>query len=243
MIGYLFNDLFPAFAEDVAWTLKLGRPEKMSVTKLSHTLVTERTVDLVTTLTLLAGVLLSYPALPEWIKKGGILIALLSIAALNLLVLVYITGRRWIPPLDGMLAQLLLGTVRTKPDQMVVSVLERIAGMFRPSHAVRFLLLTGYILTIEAVMVCIVATSVSLPLALRNALLVLLVLAMGSMVLSSPGQFGTVQFISLATLDWLDRKGPLALAFIAPLHMLTLGGSTAINAVCLLVRDRSPLPL
>lgn len=243
MIGYLLNNLLPARAGDVARALELGRSEKMSRTKVFATLVTERTVDLVTTLTLLAAVLLSYPALPEWIKKGGVVIALLAVCAMSLLVLAHTTGRHWIPPLVGMLAQWLPEAVRTKLDQMVMSALEGIAGMFRPSHAVGFLLLTGLVWTIEVVMVYMVAASVGLPLALGNALLVLLVLAMGSMVPSSPGQVGTYEFVGLAALALVALQGPLALAFIVLLHLLTLVGSTTIGVMCLLVRERSPLPL
>jgi glycosyltransferase 2 family protein len=240
MIGYLLNNILPARAGDVARALELGRSERMSRTKVFATLVTERTVDLVMTLTLLAAVLLSYPALPEWIKKAGILISLLSIAAMSVLVLAHTTGRRWIPPLVALLAQWLPGAVRRKIDQMVISALEGIAGMFRPSHAVGFLLLTGFIWTIEVVMVYIVAASVGLLLALGNALLVLLVLAMGSMVPSSPGQLGTYEFVGLAALALVALQGPLALAFIVLLHLLTLVGSTMIGVVCLMVRERSP---
>lgn len=243
MIGYLLNNILPARAGDVARALELGRSEKMSRTKVFATLVTERTVDLVTTLSLLAAVLLGYPALPEWIKKAGILIALLSITAMSLLVLAHTTGRRWIPRLVAMLAQWLPEAIQTKLDQMVMSALEGIAGMFRPSHAVGFLLLTGIIWTIEVVMVHIVATSAGLPLALGNALLVLLVLAMGSMVPSSPGQVGTYEFVGLAALALVALQGSLALAFIVLLHLLTLVGSTMIGVACLLVRERSPLLL
>lgn len=243
MIGYLLNNILPARAGDVARALELGRSEKMSRTKAFATLVTERTVDLVTTLTLLAAVLLGYPALPEWIKKAGMLIALLSIAAMSLLVLAHTTGRRWIPRLVAMLSQWLPGAVRTKLDQMVMSTLEGIAGMFRSSHAVGFLLLTGFIWALEVVMVHLVASSVGLPLALGNALLVLLVLAMGSMVPSSPGQLGTYEFVGLAALALVAIQGPMALAFIVMLHLLTLMGSTVIGVVCLLARERSPLLL
>ena len=123
---------------------------------------------------------------------------------------------------------------------MVISALEGIAGIFRPSQAVGFFLLTGFIWTAEVLTVRLVASSVGLPLALGNALLVLVVLAMGSMVPSSPGQVGTYEFIGLAALAMISIHGPLALAFIVILHLLTLLGSTMIGAWCLLVRERSP---
>lgn len=243
MIGCLINNILPARAGDVVRALELGRTERISRTKVFATLMTERTVDLVMTLTLLVSALLSYPALPEWIKKAGILIFLLSIAAMSILILVHTTGRRWISPLVGLFAQWLPGAVRRKIDRMVISALEGIAGMFRPSHAVGFLLLTGFIWIIEVVIVYNVAASVGLELALGNALLVLLVLAVGSMVPSSPGQLGTYELVGLSALALIAIQGPSALAFILLLHLLTLMGSTTIGVMCLLARDRSPLPL
>ena len=243
MIGQLLNNILPVRAGDAARALELGRSEKMSRTKVFATLVTERTVDLVTTLTLLGAVLLSYPGLPDWIKKAAIMIALLSITAMSMLVLANTTGRRWIPRLVAMLSQWLPCRLQAKLDQMVMSALEGIAGMFRPSHAISILLLTGFIWTAEVLMAHIVATSVGLPLALGNALLVLLVLAMGSMVPSSPGQVGVYEFVGLSALALVTIQGPLALAFIVILHLLTLIGSTMIGVVCLLVRERAPLLL
>jgi uncharacterized membrane protein YbhN (UPF0104 family) len=63
------------------------------------------------------------------------------------------------------------------------------------------------------------------------------------MVPSSPGQVGTYEFVGLAALALVALQGPLALAFIVLLHLLTLVGSTMIGVVCLLLRERSPLPL
>lgn len=239
MIGYLLNNFLPARAGDVARALELGRSEQISRTKVFATLVTERTVDLVMTLSLLAGVLTSYPALPDWIKKGGMVVAFFAVCAVSLLVLAHTTGRRWIPALLGLFSQWLPDAVSKKMDQMVISALEGIAGMFRPAHAVGFLLLTGLVWAVEVVMVYMVAAAVGLPLALGNALLVLLVLAMGSMVPSSPGQVGTYEFVGLAALALIAIQGPLALAFIVLLHVLTLAGSTTIGVVCLLMRKHS----
>ena len=240
MIGYLFNNLFPARAGDVARALELGRSEKMSRTKVFATLVTERTVDLFTTLSLLVIVLMSYPALPKTLKESSAVFAFLAFGALSLLVLIHITGQRWITPLLGILARWLPHQVNTRLEQIIHSLLEGIAGMFRPSHAFGFLLLTGLVWTIEVLMVYVVALAVGLPLALGNAFLVLLILAMGSMVPSSPSQVGTYEFVGLAALALIDLKGPLALAFIALLHLLTLAGSTTIGVICLLLRKRSP---
>ncbi len=240
MIGYLLNNILPARAGDVARALELGKSERMSRTKVFATLVTERTGDLVATLVLLALVLLSYPALPEWLQKGGIVVAVLAACAVSLLVFAHTTGRRWIPLLVGLVAHRLPETLGNKLGQMTISALEGIAGMFRPARAAGFLLLTGVSWAVEVGMVYMIAAAVGLPLALGNALFVLLVLALGSMMPSSPGFVGTYEFFGVTALSLIALQGPLALAFIVLLHLLTLVGSTAIGVVCLLLRKRSP---
>jgi uncharacterized protein (TIRG00374 family) len=241
MIGCLLNNLLPARAGDVARALELGRSEQISRTKVFATLLTEKTVDLITTLILLAAVLIAYPALPDWIKKASLMIAILAFCALSLLILAHITGRHWIPQLVTILTNWLPDEIGEKLRRMVFSALEGIAGMFRPSNAIGFLLLTGFIWIVEVLIVYIVAIAVGMPLALGNALLVLLVLAIGSMVPSSPGQVGTFELVGLAALALISLQGPVALAFIILLHLVTLIGSTTIGVVCLLARKKLPL--
>jgi uncharacterized protein (TIRG00374 family) len=239
MIGYLFNSILPARAGDVVRALELGKSEQMSRTKVFATLVTERTVDLVATMTLLAFVLVSYPALPDWIKTGGFVIAILAMCALCMLLLAHTTGRRWIPLLMGKIAQWLPDEIGRKLSQMVISALEGIAGMFQPSRAVGFLVLTSLLWVVEVVLVYLVALAVGLPLALGNALFVLLLLAMGSMVPSSPGFVGTYEFFGVTALSIIGANGAVALAFILILHVVTMLGSTVIGAICLLFRSRA----
>jgi glycosyltransferase 2 family protein len=243
MLGYLLNNLLPARAGDVARALELGRSEQMSRTKVFATLVTERTIDLVVTLSLLGLVLMSYPALPDWIQKAGIAVALVAGSAGLLLVLAHTTGRRWIPMLIGFVTRFLPSAVERKLDAMAISALDGIAGVFRPLHALGFLVLTGFVWVVEVMIVYIVAHALALPLALGNALLVLLILAIGSMVPSSPGQVGTYEFVGLTALALLGMQGSQALAFVVLLHVVTLAGSTIIGVLCLLFRQRGALLL
>ena len=236
MIGYLLNNLLPARAGDVARALELGRAEKMSRTKVLATLVTERTVDLVATLAILSLVLLSYPALPTWLKKAGFGVLFAASAAMILLILAHTTGRRWVFPLVSLVTRRLPESIAKKSRQMVVSALDGVAGMFRPAHAVGFISLTGLLWLFEVGIVYLVATAVGLPLALGNALFVLLVLAIGSMVPSSPGFVGTYEFFGISALALLDIQGGHALAFVVLLHIVTLSGSTFLGMLCLLFR-------
>ena len=169
------------------------------------------------------------------------MIAIVAICALAILTLAHTTGRHWIPQIVSIFTTWLPDKIGVKLERMFFSALEGIAGVFRPSNAFGFLLLTGFIWILEVIIVYIVAVSVGLPLALGNALLVLLVLAIGSMVPSSPGQVGTFELVGLVALALVSLQGPLAFAFIILLHLITLICSTTIGVVCILVRKTSPL--
>jgi uncharacterized protein (TIRG00374 family) len=230
MIGYLFNNVLPARAGDIARALELGRTERMSRTKVLATLVSERTLDLVATLSILSVVLISYPALPSWLQAAGASVAAVALALLATLVLAHTTGRRWIPRLLAYLTRPLPRTAQDKIAQMALSALDGIAGMFRPGHATLFVLLTVLIWGIEVGIVHLTAASIGLNVPLGNALFVLLFLAVGSMVPASPGFVGTYEFFGVSALALISITGSTALAFVVLLHVITLFGSSAIGA-------------
>ncbi len=237
MLGYLWNNLLPARAGDVVRIFELGRTERISRTKILATLVTERVFDLAATLALAAMVLMSYPALPDWLSKSGILVVLLAGAAIAVLLVAHFTGRRWIGPAVAFCAHRLPEAIGQKVTQMVGSALEGIAGIFRMWRAVYFILLTLLIWFVEVGIVFLIAHSIGVPLAPGNALFVLLFIAIGSMVPSSPGFVGTFEFFGTTGLALIGIKGPTALAFIVLLHIVLLLGSTLIGIVCLLRRN------
>jgi len=242
MIGYLLNNILPARAGDLARALELGKSEEISRTKVFATLVTERTADLAITLVFIALALLTYPALPEWLQQSGIAVAVVASAAVVFLIVAHITGRRWIPSFVGLLVHRLPDRVGSKILQMVTSALDGIAGIFRPANAVAFLVLTALLWVLEVGIVYLVAVGVGLPLAPGNALFVLLILALGSMVPSSPGFVGTYEFFGVTALALVGHDGPTALAFIILLHLFALLGSTLLGVVCLLFRNRVSIP-
>ncbi len=239
MIGYLFNNVLPARAGDFARALELGRSERMSRTKVFATLVTERTLDLVVVLAILAAVLLFYPALPGWLQAAGVSVALLALAAMSMLVLAHTTGRRWIPAIVAFFTRPLPSGLRQRIGGMALSALDGIAGMFRPVHATLFFFMTAIIWCVEVGIVYLTAQSIGLDVPLGNSLFVLLFLSVGSMVPSSPGFVGTYEFFGVSALALIDITGAPALAFIVLLHVITLFGSSVIGAGFYLFRSRN----
>lgn len=237
MIGYLLNNLLPARAGDLARVLELGRTEKISRTKVLATLVTERTVDLAATLFLLSFVLLSYPQLPAWLKQSGTAITLVTAFALGILAAAHCWGSRFVSMLCTQLTRWLPTSLGSRVETMAHSALDGIAGMFRPKQAVGFILLTAIIWIIEVAIVYLVVNAAGVPLAVGNALFILLLIAIGTMVPSSPGFVGTYEFFGISALSIIGINGPSALAAIVLLHVTTLFGSSVIGAVCFALRS------
>lgn len=238
MIGYLFNNVLPARAGDFARALELGRTEQMSRTKVFATLVTERVLDLIATLAILALVLLSYPALPAWLKTAGITVAAVVVTVQVTLVLAHTIGRGWILKILGFFASYLPVSLRERPVAMASSALDGIEGMFRPLHAASFLVLTAIIWSLEVGIVYWTAASIGLQVPFGNALFVLLFLAIGSMVPASPGFVGTYEYFGITALALVGISGSTALAFIILLHMITLFGSSLIGGLFYIFRPK-----
>ncbi|NIN54222.1 MAG: flippase-like domain-containing protein [Hydrogenophaga sp.] len=242
MIGYLLNNLLPARAGDLARALELGRTEQMSRTKVFATLVVERTADLAFMLVLLSAVLLSYPAIPTWLKQAGVVVAAITATAIAVLTAAHTMGERFVPWLHARLLRRLPDRTAARAREILQSALAGIAGGFRPGRFTGFLLLTIIIWTLEVALVWLTARALSLDLAPGNALFVLLLIAIGTMVPASPGFVGTYEFFGVAALGMLQVHGIQALAFVVLLHLVTLLGSSLIGALCLLARPAAPSP-
>lgn len=236
MIGYLLNNLLPARAGDIARAIELGKTEKISRTKVFATLLTERAVDLLATLILLAFVMLSYPKLPLWLKESGIVVSIISITACSVLALFHTKGRKWIPLMIKKFGHYLPANLDHKISVMLISALEGVETIFNKRRATSFLLLTALIWMAEVFIVYLVAASINFPLAIGNALFVLLILAIGLMIPSSPGFVGTYEFFGISALGLIGAQGDHALSFIVLLHVVSLIGSTILGVICLLLR-------
>jgi len=241
MIGALFNNLLPARAGDVARALELSRSELISRTKVIATLIVERTVDLTILLGILSAVLVLFPALPVWLEKTGVLLALAASISTFLLVAAHLVGKPGVRWVHARIAHWVPTRMGHRLESMAFSALEGIAGTFNPARAFGFLVLSVFLWVTEVAMVWLIACAVGIDLPLGNALFVLLVIAVGTMVPSSPGFIGTYESFGVVALALVDVKGAPALACILLLHLTLLAGSTALGAVCFFLRPR-PLP-
>jgi glycosyltransferase 2 family protein len=236
MIGYLLNNLLPARAGDIARAMELSKSEQLSRAKVFMTLITERAFDLLVTLTLLLCVMLSYPKLPEWLKTSGVVASVALLSVCTTLCVFHFWGGKWVPIILDRFKHLLPDALEQKILNMLLSALEGVETLFNKKRASKFLFLTILLWVIEVLIVYQVAIATSLPLALGNALFVLLILAIGLMIPSSPGFLGTYEFFGIKALGLVGLFGPNALSFIILLHLISISSSTLLGAICLSIR-------
>ena len=242
MIGYLFNNLMPARAGDLIRVYQLSRYEGLSKSKTVATLVSERTGDLLVLIGLLSGVLLSYPALPLWLKRAGIGVAAVSLGIVSALVLLKFFGNRVIL-IVARIAGRVSGPPEGRIEIMGQNFLSGLAGLFNPRAGALFLVLTGMIWSVEVATTYLVGAAFNLSMPLGNVLFVLIAIAVGTLVPSSPGYVGTFEFFGVSALAIVGVGGGEALSFVVTLHAIAILGSSILGALCLVGRTGYPLPV
>jgi len=236
MIGYLFNNILPARAGDVVRALELGKTENLSRTKVLVTLVIERVFDLLLTLTILACVMLSYPKLPDWLKVRGAVLSIVVFLVVIGLSIFHFFGKKWLPIVMSKIRHMLPLKIEKKISSMMLSALEGVQTVFSKKRVTKFLFITSLLWIIEVFIIYFCAAASNIPMALGNALFVLLILAIGLMIPASPGFVGTYEFFGITALNLIGIEGPSALTFVILLHVFSLAGSTVLGVTCLIIK-------
>lgn len=233
MIGYLANNVLPARAGEFVRAYVLGKKEHISKSMVFATVLVERITDLLVTLILLAMVIWIFP-FPSWLLNGGISAGIIGVVALTCLIALNIFGERLIEGGKSLFSFLPAKFV-TRIESVALGFISGVATLRRKKNLFPYLACTIVIWLIETLLVWSIAQSFNLPLQLLGALFVMLVIGIGSVVPSSPGNVGTFDFFALSALSLIKISGATALCFVLVLHALTFLGSTLIGGICLYI--------
>ena len=231
MVGYLFNNLMPARAGELVKVYLLGRVAGTSKSMVLGTVVVDKAADLAVFAALLALVIQGR-AVPDWIARSALtLVGVGSVAVVALITfpgLARNAGRLVAPALKALPAR-----IAEALRNAAHSFLDGIHGLARPAAATKFVGYSAVIWLAEVAIVGMVAQAFGLPLGPGEALFVLLVIAAGTMIPSSPGYIGTFEVFGLMAMELIGRGGTMALGFVVTLHATTLLGSSVLGALCL----------
>jgi uncharacterized membrane protein YbhN (UPF0104 family) len=181
-----------------------------------------------------------YPALPAWLKHAGALLSLAGFGALGVLALLALQGRA-LGALHAALLRRLFDTALA--ERLRAAGATFVNGCVALLHArtgLVFFALTALLWALDLIMVQRVAVAFDLSIAWGNLLFVLLVIAVGTMVPSSPGFVGTYEFFGVAALGIIGVTGPRALSFIVVLHAVSLIVPSVLGSLCLISLGSTP---
>lgn len=232
MIGYLANNLLPARAGEFIRAYVLGKKEGISKSLVFATIIVERLTDLLVTLFLLALVVWIFP-FPSWLIRGGISVGVIGLIALACLAGLTVFGKKlieWGKSIFSFFPALII----IRLENIALGFITGVASLRQKNNLFKYIAYTIVIWLIETILIWSVAQSFNLPLQLHGALFVMLVIGIGSIVPSSPGNVGTFEFFAASALTFLNITGVSALGFVIVLHALIFLGALLIGFFCLM---------
>ncbi|MCM2284755.1 MAG: flippase-like domain-containing protein [Desulfobacula sp.] len=232
MIGYLGNNLLPARGGELIRVYILGKTNGISKSLVFATVLVEKVTDLLILLLLLAAVIWIFP-FPAWLVSGGAVIGVFAITALSFLIAIAFSGTRLITFIKTSMSPVMASyTVVKKVENILIGLIDGIKILRRQKNMLAYFLFSGIVWIIEISIVWLIAKSFNLPLSFHEALFVMLVIGIGSLVPSAPGNVGTFEFFTTNAMGLLNILGGSVLAFSLVLHALTFIGALLIGGIC-----------
>jgi uncharacterized protein (TIRG00374 family) len=228
-IGYMANNLLPLRAGEVIRAALLADKRYFSKGAVLATVVLERLLD-VLILGALAIILMATMAFPSTTKRGVIITTV--ICGLSLLAIWAANHTR-----TESLGEWLPGLMRWRLGRAVVSLGQSFAKGLSAMRSIRqagvavLYLLLGWALVCASIYLMMLASQLRLP--WYAAVLVMVVVNLGSAIPSSPGSIGVVHFLAvIAVSPWsIDRE--VAVAFSIVFHAMSFVVTVLLGGACL----------
>jgi uncharacterized protein (TIRG00374 family) len=218
LIGQFFNNVMPARAGELARIFTLNQTAGTSRAETAGTVVTERGYDVLSVLILLFVLL---PWLPHltWLRAAAILASALVVA---MLVAVIVLARFRDRPVRFLLRPLawLPFVSRQTTDRAAANLVHGLAAIRRPRLAVAAFVLTISSWIVFGLSAWLVMQGFNLgrDLSLAAGILVMIAVALGMMLPSSPGAVGVFEAATLVALSAYGIPTSQALSYALVLH-------------------------
>ncbi len=238
--GYLGNNVLPARAGEFVRTAMVSSQSSLTKTFVLTTALTERLMDAI--VLVLAGtfVLHIVPNKPDWLQRSATPMLLLACAASLLLLSIPFFEER---------ATRLLSALHPpeKLRQRLNAIIEHVAAGVRSFHDPqtfsKFLAFTFAIWALDAYASIALSYALGMPMTLPIALLLIVALAMGSSLPSTPGYVGIYQFVAVTVLTPFHFSRAQAIAYILVAQAGALAVTGVLGGIGLLQFRRMGSPL
>jgi uncharacterized protein (TIRG00374 family) len=213
--GYLGNGFLPARAGELLRSALVSRRTGLGTTYVLATALTERILDAVALVLILAVVLATLEQVPDWLVVTARAGALLGVAGL--------VGLAVLPFFEGV-ANAILHRLPLPPGlrDRLIGLVERfllgLRAVRSPLRAAQFYALTAAVWLIDATAMIVGAQGLGLTLSYQVSFLMLAALGLASAAPSTPGFVGIYQFVAVAILPGFGYTQAQALALILALQ-------------------------
>jgi len=238
ILGYLFNNILPARAGEFARSIYLGRKGLASISEVFGSVVTERFLDGIAVVTMLA-VLLARFDLPPLVRTGMFSAVVFYAVVLGVILLLQFR-RVWVDVVVDAVLRFLPAPLAAKAKQMEDRFIEGLSLIRSPGpflHAV-FLSYVSWGWSMFTYFLSL--NMLNIPAMPDTILLLIGVLSIAAMIPSSPGMIGIFQYCCVLVLsDMLGHPREQAAAFSLVSHLLSYLFVVAIGIVILMMENLS----
>jgi len=216
MIGFMANNLLPARLGEFIRAYSIGSKENISKSSALATIVIERVFDGFTVLSFLAVVLIFFD-FPGWVRKGGYFAFGFFMGVLIFLIFLRLHTKKVIKRMDSLL-RFLPVSVRDKLKKMLYSFAEGLQVLKNSGDLVTVIIFSVavWLVMASAFEFAIIAFDLKVP--IYAAFVLMVILALGVMIPSSPGFVGTYHYLCIASLGLFAISKDVALSFSIVAH-------------------------
>ncbi len=217
MIGFMANNLLPARLGEFIRAYSIGSKENISKSSALATIVIERVFDGFTVLSFLAIVLIFFD-FPGWVKKGGYFAFGFFISVLIFLIFLRLHTKKVIRGVDSWL-KFLPANAKDKLKDVLYSFANGLEVLKNSNHLIMVMIFSvaGWLVMASAYQFAIIAFDFKLP--LYAPFVVMVILALGVMIPSSPGFVGTYHYLCIVSLALFAISKDVALSFSIVVHI------------------------
>jgi len=217
MIGFMANNLLPVRLGEFIRAYSIGSKENISKSSALATIVIERVFDGFTVLSILAIVLIFFD-FPGWVKKGGYFAFGFFMCVLIFLIFLRLHTEKVIKGVDSLLGFLPAGA-RGKLKDMLDSFADGLEVLKNANHLIMIIIFSVavWLVMASALKFAMIAFDLNLP--IYAAFVLMVILALGVMIPSSPGFVGTYHYLCIASLALFAISKDVALSFSIVAHI------------------------
>jgi uncharacterized protein (TIRG00374 family) len=230
MVGLLLNSVFPAKMGTLTRAYLAGVRAEVSKVLALTTIVVEKILDSLLLVFILIGLLL-FTSVPQWLLQSGLTTAAIFVSSILLAGLLVRQQDRVLRLSSRLIDRFPI--LRRLHAHRAVSVIDGLRVLFTKGTIVKLLAWSFVVLAAGVLVNYLVLLVLDIDVPFLAAVILLVVLQIGTRLPSSPGNIGIFQYLCVLTLSIFSVDKSTALGYGLLLHFVVLLFPCLVGAFCL----------